>query len=145
MANTKTQKILKISKQKSDNILNWILNVAHWKKLSEPLGLSKTSMFRYKQHLKDIQAEQGSFDALAEVFTLKQLNTVIELFNDYIEHPEAYEKRKKKKQVDIEKQKEIVGTHLKDMNMNYSEGQSETKEQEAQEPEADDKAGKDNG
>lgn len=126
MANTKTQKVITMSKTKSTNILNWIVDEVHWKVLSEEIDLSKTTTFRLKNNLKEKSKESTPFDALAEVLTLKQLNKIIELFNDSIEHPEKYEISRKKKDVDIEKQKTIVGNHLKDMNMQYSERQDKT-------------------
>ncbi|EGQ3776083.1 MULTISPECIES: hypothetical protein [Staphylococcus] len=120
MANTKTQKQLTISKQKSENILNWFVNDAHWKLLSEKLSAGKSSIFRYKKSLNELEAETDAFDALAQTFTLKHLNIVIELFNDYVEHPEKYEKPKTKKEINIEKQAEVVKKHMEEMNMDYS-------------------------
>lgn len=120
MANTKTQKQLTISKQKSENILNWFVNDAHWKLLSEKLSAGKSSIFRYKKGLSELEAETDAFDALAQTFTLKHLNIVIELFNDYVEHPEKYEKQKTNKEINIENQSEIVKKHMEEMNMDYS-------------------------
>ncbi|OXE93774.1 hypothetical protein, partial [Staphylococcus epidermidis] len=54
-----------------------------------------------------------------DIFTLNQLNTVIELFNDTIEHPEKYEKPKKKSDVDLKAQADVIQKHTKDMNMDY--------------------------
>lgn len=119
MANTKTQKPLSMAKSKSENIVEWFVNVAHWKLLSENLSLGKTAIFRYKNLLKDLSEKQTAFDALAETLTLKQLNTVIELFNDYVEHPEKYETPKKKDEIDLEKQSEAIKKHMEDMNMDY--------------------------
>lgn len=119
MANTKTQKPLSISKTKSKNIAEWIVNDAHWKLLAENLGLGKTAIFRYKKQIKEMTDENNPLYALGEVFTLNQLNTVIELFNDTIEHPEKYEKPKKKSDVDLQSQAEVIQKHTKDMNMDY--------------------------
>ncbi|WP_108807067.1 hypothetical protein [Staphylococcus simulans] len=108
MANTRTQKPLTMAKTKSENIAAWFINEAHWKLLSEELDLGKTAVFKYKKQVKTISESKSAFDALAEIFTIKQLNTVISMFNDYIEHPEKYEKPKKKAEVDLEQQEEIV-------------------------------------
>lgn len=119
MANTKTQKQLKIAKTKSESIVNWFVNEAHWKILSDNLDLGKTAVFRYKKNIKEIEQNEGSFEALAEILTLKQLNTVITIYNDAVEHPEKYEKPRKKSEIDLEDQAEKVQRHMKDMNMDY--------------------------
>lgn len=139
MVNTKTQKQLSISKTKSELINDWFINVAHWKILSEELELGKTAIFKYKKKLADLEQEiaqelekeaknnaekkpknvSASFEALSEIFTLKQINTIILAFNDYVEHPEKYEKPKKKSEVDLEEQEQTVKKHMKDMNMDY--------------------------
>ncbi|SUM44827.1 Uncharacterised protein [Staphylococcus intermedius NCTC 11048] len=94
--------------KKARIFLNWFVNDAHWKLLSEKLSAGKSSIFRYKKSLNELEAETDAFDALAQTFTLKHLNIVIELFNDYVEHPEKYEKPKTKKEINIEKQAEVV-------------------------------------
>ena len=132
MARTKTQKQLSISKTKSENIVEWFVNDAHWKLLSENLELGKTAIFKYKKNVKETNDEKSAFDALAEVFTLKQLNTVITMFNDFIENPEKYEKPKKKSEVDLEKQEETVKKHMKDMNMDYLNYQKQSDERKKQ-------------
>ncbi len=53
MSNTKTQKVLTISKTKSKNIVNWFVNDAHWKLLADHLGLGKTAIFKYKKKMKE--------------------------------------------------------------------------------------------
>ncbi|HCX2884608.1 TPA: hypothetical protein OZI11_002878, partial [Staphylococcus aureus] len=45
--------------------------------------------------------------------------TVITVFNDYIEHPEKYEKPRKKSEINLEEQEDTVKKHMKDMNMDY--------------------------
>ena len=100
MANTKTQKILSISKTKSENIAEWFVSDAQWKLLAEHLELGKTAIFKYKKLIKIKTEEKDALYALGDIFTLNQLNTVIELFNDAIEHPEKYKKPKKKSDVD---------------------------------------------
>ncbi|MBF0795177.1 hypothetical protein [Mammaliicoccus lentus] len=137
MARTKTQKQLSISKTKSVNIVEWFVNDAHWKLLSENLELGKTAIFKYKKIIKETNDEQSAFDALAEVFTLKQLNTVITMFNDFIENPEKYEKPKKKSEVDLEKQEETVKKHMKDMNMDYLNYEKQSDEGKKQETKAE--------
>ncbi|MDN5227966.1 hypothetical protein, partial [Staphylococcus aureus] len=138
MANTKTQKPLSMSKTKSENIAEWIVNDAHWKLLADNLGLGKTAIFRYKKQIKTMSDLESPLYALGEVFTLNQLNTVIALFNDHIEHPEKYEKPKKKSDVDLQSQAVVIQKHTKDMNMDYlgytnkPTAESENKENEAQ-------------
>ncbi|HCY7075347.1 TPA: hypothetical protein O1406_002735 [Staphylococcus aureus] len=119
MANTKTQKTLTISKTKSENITNWFVNDAQWKLLAEHLDLGKTAIFKYKKLIKTKTEEKNALYALGDIFTLNQLNTVIELFNDTIEHPEKYKKPKKKSDVDLKAQSDVIQKHTKDMNMDY--------------------------
>lgn len=130
MANTKTQRKISIAKTKSENIVDWFVNAAHWKLLSENLELGKTAIFKYKKNLREIAENENGFDALAEIFTIKQLNVVIELFNDYIEHPEKYEKPKKKEENDLDKQEEIVEKHMKSMNTDYLKYERGAKKEE---------------
>ncbi|MCO4365821.1 hypothetical protein [Staphylococcus agnetis] len=128
MANTKTQKPLSISKTKSENIVEWIVNEVHWKLLAENLDKKKSTIFVYKKQIKEKSEEKNAFYALGEVFTLNQLNAVIELFNDHIEHPEKYEKPKTKKEINIEKQAEVVKKHMEEMNMDYLKPKKSEKE-----------------
>lgn len=123
MAYKKTQNTLKISKTKSENIYDFIIDVVSWQKLCEELNMSKSALFRYKAKLKNFHQEKGAFEAFAEIFTIKEMNIIIRLFNDYINNPETYQKKKKKKQkeVDLEKQKEVVNKNLAPMNMRYDE------------------------
>ena len=145
MANTKTQKILTISKTKSENIANWFVNDAQWKLLAEHLELGKTAIFKYKKLIKTKTEEKDALYALGDIFTLNQLNTVIELFNDIIEHPEKYEKPKKKSTVDLKAQADVIQKHTKDMNMDYlgyqtkptaTEDKAETKNDNQEEKQA---------
>lgn len=119
MANTKTQKILSISKTKSENIAEWFVSDAQWKLLADHLELGKTAIFKYKKLIKIKTEEKDALYALGDIFTLNQLNTVIELFNDAIEHPEKYKKPKKKSDVDLKAQADVIQKHTKDMNMDY--------------------------
>ncbi|MFB3208860.1 hypothetical protein PF233_13165 [Staphylococcus pseudintermedius] len=119
MANTRTQKTLSLSKAKSENIVDWFVNEVHWKLIADNFDIGKTAVFRYKKQIKELAEEKSPLYALGEVFTLNRLNTVIELFNDHIEHPEKYEKPKTKKEINIEKQAEVVKKHMEEMNMDY--------------------------
>ncbi|MFD3245081.1 hypothetical protein ACE3L8_12345 [Staphylococcus simulans] len=121
MAYKKTQNPLNISKTKSENIYNFIFDVISWQKLCEALNMSKSALFRYKAKLKSLYEEKGAFDAFSELFTIKEMNVIIGLFNDYIDNPENYQKKKRKKEVDLEKQKEVVNKNLAPMNMRYDE------------------------
>ncbi|HDV6112809.1 TPA: hypothetical protein RJJ89_002498, partial [Staphylococcus pseudintermedius] len=52
-----------------------------------------------------------------------------------IEHPEKYEKPKTKKEINIEKQAEVVKKHMEEMNMDYlSVEKSEKKEKKEENP-----------
>lgn len=122
MAYKKTQNVLTISKTKSENIYKFIIDVISWQKLSKELNMSKSALFRYKAKLKTLYEEKGAFDAFSEIFTIKEMNVIIQLFNDYIDNPENYKKKKKtKNSVDLEKQKEVVNKNLAPLNMHYDE------------------------
>lgn len=127
MANKKTQKKLTISKTKSEKIVEWFVHEAHWKVLSENMDLGKTAIFKYKKILQNSEEGVSSFDLLANNFTLKQLNTIISVFNDYIDNPEKYEKPRKKSDVNLEEQEEKVRKHMKDMHMDYPKKVDEVK------------------
>ncbi|RRJ53001.1 hypothetical protein EIM20_29950, partial [Pseudomonas aeruginosa] len=74
---------------------------------------------------------------------LNQLNIVIELFNDSIEHPEKYEKLKKKSEVDLKDQADVIQKHTKAMNMDYLGYQSKpTATEEKDETETENKTDK---
>ena len=102
MANTKTQKPLTISNMKSENIVEFFVEISHWKKIADKLDQKKTWVYKYKKNLKSAAEEKNAFEALAETFTLREINLIIELFNDYIERPEDFQIRKKKQEVDLE-------------------------------------------
>ncbi len=143
MANTKTQKLLSISKTKSENIAGWFVKDAQWKILAEHLELGKTAIFKYKKLIKTKSEEKDAFYALGDIFTLNQLNIVIELFNDSIEHPEKYEKLKKKSEVDLKDQADVIQKHTKAMNMDYLGYQSKpTATEEKDETETENKTDK---
>lgn len=121
MAYKKTQNKLKITKSKSENIYEFVFDIVSWQKLCESLNMSKSALFRYKAKLKNLYKEKEAFEAFSEIFTIKEMNVIIELFNDYIKNPENYEKKKKKNEVDLEEQKDIVNKNLAPMNMHYDE------------------------
>lgn len=121
MTNKKTQNLLTISPKKSEYIFEFIFDVVNWQKLCKALNMSKSSLFRNKDKLKELYEEKSAFEAFAETFTIKEMNTIIELFNDYKTNPDNYEKKKKKKKVDLESQKEIINKNLAPMNMHYDE------------------------
>lgn len=138
MANTKTIKKLSIAKTKSQSLLNWFLNEVHWKKLANILGYSKSGIFKRKNQLSKQSETMNAFDALAEVFTLGDINRIIELYNRFIEHPEEFEgkQRKAKSHIDLDKQKETVNKHMKDMNMKYeTEDKKEHESKSSKNPE----------
>lgn len=121
MANTKTQKEIKIAKTKSEDIFEFVVDTVKWQTLKDELNYSKATLFRYKTKLKEIHDQNGAFEALSEVFTIKEMNTIIKIFNDFKENPEKYEKKRKKKDVDLSEQKSVVNKHLSSMDMKYDE------------------------
>lgn len=137
MANKRTQKLLEISKTKSEKIVEWFVNEAHWKVLSENMELGKTAIFKYKKILKNNNNNVSKFELLAENFTLKQINIIITVFNDYIENPEKYEKPRKKSEVDLKDQEGKIRKHMKDMHMKYPTNVSSTKIESTHEDEED--------
>ena len=123
MANTKTQKKISIAKTKSELILEWFItvgaaNITYRKVIQEKLNKGKSTIYRMVDKLKEIQVEDGSFDALAQVFTIAELNSIIDLFNEYqIAPPEFKETPEEKHEKELAKQSETVNKHLKDMGM----------------------------
>lgn len=125
MANTKTQKPLTISNMKSENIVEFFVEISHWKKIADKLDQKKTWVYKYKKNLKSAAEEKNAFEALAETFTLREINLIIELFNDYIERPEDFQIRKKKQEVDLEEQAKTIEKHMKDMDLKYKNDNSD--------------------
>ena len=125
MANTKTQKPLTISNMKSENIVEFFVEISHWKKIADKLDQKKTWVYKYKKNLKSAAEEKNAFEALAETFTLREINLIIELFNDYIERPEDFQIRKKKQEVDLEEQAKTIEKHMKDMDLKYKNDKSD--------------------
>src|SRR5699024_446097 len=121
MANTKTQKEIKIAKTKSEDIFEFIVDIVKWQTLKNELNYSKATLFRYKTKLKEIHDQNGAFEALSEVFTIKEMNTIIRIFNDFKENPEKYKKKRKKKDLGPGEQKRIVNKNLTRMDMKQEE------------------------
>lgn len=127
MANTKTQKPLTISNMKSENIVEFFVEIAHWKKIADKLDQKKTWVYKYKKNLKAVADEKNAFEALADTFTLREINLIIELFNDYIERPEDFQKRKKKQEVNLEEQENTIKKHMHNMDLKYKNDNSDYK------------------
>lgn len=119
MANTKTIKQIKMAKTKSENLNEFLLNFVHWEKIAKRLNYSKPSVFRIKKQLREHIDEEGEQEALYRMFTVSELNKLIDLYNDYIKHPEAYAKPKTKKEMNIERQEKAIAKHMNDMKMDY--------------------------
>lgn len=128
MANTKTQKELKISNVKSEYITEFILEIVNWKILMDELNVSKSALFRQKKQLKDLSRENGAFEALSELFTIKEMNIIIRIYNDYRKNPDKYEPIRKSKKVNLEEQKNVANKHLSSMNMHYDEPEIKNEE-----------------
>lgn len=144
MAFKKTQNYLTIAKTKSEQIVEFIADVVHWSVLSEKLDYTRYKSFDIKKNVRNRynelkEASEGkdtsAFDTLAEIFTIKELNSVIDIFNDYVEYPEKYEKPRKKKEIDLDKQEEAVKNSMKDFqsDLGYERGSVEVKDVEEQE------------
>ncbi|RIM88972.1 hypothetical protein BU107_04415 [Staphylococcus xylosus] len=121
MAMTKTQKPLKISKMKSENILEFITEKISGRELANILNYGKSKMYDVRAELIELDKEGGSFYSLSKTFTVYELNKVIETYNSYIENPEQYTVKTKaeKRKESIEKQKKTVDVHMKDLNLDY--------------------------
>ncbi|WP_193018634.1 hypothetical protein [Staphylococcus equorum] len=123
MAFKKTQNYLTISKTKSEQIVDLVTDELHWSVLSEKLDYTRYKAFDCKKNLRtryneikeaNEEKDNSAFEALAEVFTIKEMNIVISIFNDYIEAPEKYEKPRKKKEIDLDKQEQAIRKNMKD-------------------------------
>lgn len=134
MANTKTQRKLTIAKTKSELIFDWFVNVGtsnikSRKVIQEKLNKGKSTIYRVIDKMKEIEEEKTPFDALAEVFTLSELNIVIELFNAYQTMPEEEKLTKEEKhEKELKKQEETVNKHLRSMGMKEVGDEEDTKE-----------------
>jgi len=142
MAFKKTQNYLTISKMKSVQIVEFITDVVHWSVLSENLDYTRYKSFDCKKNVRtrfneleeanEDKNDNIAFDTLAEIFTIKEMNIVISIFNDYIEHPEKYQKPKKKKEIDLDKQEQAIKNNMKDFHSDlaYERGSVNVKESE---------------
>ncbi|WP_436868025.1 hypothetical protein [Mammaliicoccus sciuri] len=123
MANSKKQKQLTISKLKSEKIYTWFNEKGVGSKkyrdiISEKLNKSRVTLFRDRDKLIKIAEEENEFAALSKVFTIYELNVIIEVFNDYQDAPpEEKESKEEKHQRKLESQKEKVNKSLNDMGM----------------------------
>ncbi|EAC3256968.1 MULTISPECIES: hypothetical protein [Staphylococcus] len=122
---TKTQKNLTISKTKSENIFSFITKEVSPKILSEYMHFGKTKTFDLRKELNSTRhsyenSSNPSFDALAKHLTLEEINQIINLYNDYIQNPESYIKRRKTPEENIKKQHKVIKKHMDAMNLNYS-------------------------
>lgn len=138
MAFTKTQKPLKISARKSEYFVDWFIE-ADWKLIGEKLDIKKTKTYKLKNMFVENRFNEiKDFDSIAMIFTLKELNILLELYNDYIENPEASKKPKKKSEEDLQKQEEVVNAHISKMgieSLKYERSEEQDKEQENSESE----------
>lgn len=131
---TKTQKKLTISKTKSENIFSFITKEVSPKILSEYMHYGKTKTFNLRNELNSTRhnyenSSNPCFDALAKHLTLEEINQIINLYNDYIQNPESYMKRRKTPEENIEKQHKVIKKHMDAMNINYSKpNESDEKE-----------------
>lgn len=115
MAYTKTQKPLKISAKKSEYFVDWFIE-ADYKLICKKLDIKTTKAYSLKnKFVKNRSENVKDFDSIAEQFTLKEINSLLELYNEYIENPEAFEKPKKKAEVDLDKQEEAINKNISEM------------------------------
>lgn len=123
MAYTKLQKQLSISKQKSEMIYAWFNEKGVGTKkyrdvISKKLNKSRVTLFRDRDKLINIAEKENEFAALSKVFTLYELNEIIDVFNIYQESPpEEKESKEEKHQRKLKNQKENVNKSLKEMGM----------------------------
>lgn len=147
MAFKKTQNHLTISKTKSEQIVEFIADVVHWSVLSENLDYTRYKSFDCKKNVRtryneleeasEDKSDNIGFDTLAEIFTIKEMNIVIDIFNDYVEHPEKYEKPRKKKEIDLDQQEDAIKKNMKDFQSGLSYERSEEKTDESEDEKQD--------
>ncbi len=144
MAFKKTQNYLTISKTKSEQIVEFVIDEVHWSVLSEKLDYTRYKAFDCKKNLrtryneiKEVSEEKdnSAFEALSEIFTIKEMNIVISIFNDYVEEPEKYEKPRKKKEIDLDKQEKAIRKNMKDFqsDLTYERGSESVDEPDKKE------------
>ena len=115
MAYKKSINHLTISKLKSKDLLEWFIGVATWRDISKALDIGHSKVFKFKRILRERVEQIPPFDALAETFTVKELNDVITMYNDYLENPDNYKQTKKRSEIDLEAQTNTVNKHLAEM------------------------------
>lgn len=132
MGNTKTIKKIKIAKTKNEILVDWFLNEIHWSKLAQTLNYSKAGIFKIKKRVADFKNDSGYDQALTNVFTVVELNKVIDLYNYYIENPELFEKPKTKKEINLEEQEKAINNSMKDFQtgLSYERGSVSLEEKE---------------
>ncbi len=120
MANPNRQRKLTLAPTKSTILLKWIVEELDWKKISESLDKSRTSAFRIKKQIADLHETEKAFDVLAQVFTIAELNTLIDLYNHYLENPEEFSTNTRKtsaetREEELQKQKEKAEAEMRRM------------------------------
>lgn len=135
MAYKKSINRLTISKLKSKDLIEWFIGVATWKEISNVLDISHSKVFKFKRILRGKLEEVPPFDALADTFTVKELNDLITTYNDYLENPDNYKQNKKRSEIDLEAQTSTVNKHLAEMGSMKLETPKQKKSEEAPEQE----------
>lgn len=135
MAYKKSINRLTISKLKSKDLIEWFIGVATWKEISNVLDISHSKVFKFKRILRGKLEEVPPFDALADTFTVKELNDLITMYNDYLENPDNYKQNKKRTEIDLEAQTSTVNKHLAEMGSMKLETPKQKKSEEASEQE----------
>lgn len=135
MAYKKSINHLTISKLKSKDLIEWFVGVATWKDISSALNIGHSKVFKFKRILREKVEQVSPFDALAETFTVKELNVLITTYNDYLENPENYKQTKKRSEIDLDSQTKTVNKHLSEMGSMRFETPKQTKIEEVQDME----------
>ena len=128
MAYKKSINHLSVSKLKSKDLIEWFIGVATWKDISNALDIGHSKVFKFKRILRGKVEQVSPFDALAETFTVKELNDLITMYNDYLENPENYKQTKKRSEIDLEGQTRTVNKHLAEMGSMQLETPNQTKQ-----------------
>lgn len=123
MANPNRLRKLTLAPTKSTILLKWISDELDWKKISESLDKSRTSSFRIKKQIAELYKTEKAFDVLAKMFTIEELNILIDLYNYYLEKPEEFNATPKKTSAEtraeeLEEQKKKAELEMKRMGIN---------------------------
>lgn len=123
MANPNRLRKLTLAPTKSTILLKWISDELDWKKISESLDKSRTSSFRIKKQIAELYKTEKAFDVLAKMFTIEELNILIDLYNYYLEKPEEFNATTKKTSAEtraeeLEEQKKKAELEMKRMGIN---------------------------